>query len=233
MSNKGFADQKLKEALIASEEMYLKQIEYEMFECDFRYEFSERFEKRMNRLIKTHKKPYYSFINTVGKRVVVSIMAVLAATFSVKALRDPVVKFLIEVYEKFTSIVFHADDFESNDLVKVFPESIEEIRVIKNVPDGYFIEDTVNVGVFLRITYKASGKTEIYYDQRVITDTKITANTEGIISEQLEISGYDAIFYNNNGLSVLIWTDGEYGYKITGELEKDTLISMTELEKRE
>ena len=62
-------------------------------EADDTYKFSSKFEKRMSRLIKQRRKPYYRFINTAGKRVAVIALAFLTISFttvmSVEALRTP------------------------------------------------------------------------------------------------------------------------------------------------
>jgi hypothetical protein len=78
--------------------------------------FSKRFERNMRRIIKTGGKPpktYPKFLNTAGKRVaavVIGIVLALSAlTFSVEAIREPVVRFFVGVFEKFTGVVFHKD----------------------------------------------------------------------------------------------------------------------------
>lgn len=80
-------------------------------EVDF--EFSEEFESDMQKLLNRASKPYYYFINTVGKRVaviaVVLFIALTTTVFSVEALRKPVVKFFVTFFEKFSTVVFGAE----------------------------------------------------------------------------------------------------------------------------
>ena len=71
--------------------------------------FSFQFKEKMARLVKSQKKPYYYMINTAAKRVACIIIAFVAVlttlTFSVKALREPVVEFFLKTYRRF-SIIF-------------------------------------------------------------------------------------------------------------------------------
>ena len=88
--------------------------------------FSEKFERKMSKLIKRRKKPYYMLINTVGKRVACFIIGIIIASsltiMNVDALRDAFVKFVVNIFEKF-SIVQSADQSNS-------PQTIEDIYVI-------------------------------------------------------------------------------------------------------
>ena len=60
-------------------------------------------------LIKLQKKSYYQDINTVGNRVasivVVFILCLFITVFSVKALREPFINFVVETYEKDVDII--------------------------------------------------------------------------------------------------------------------------------
>ena len=229
MSESKIANQKLKEALIESQALQLTKLDDEMKAKSFKHQYSDRFTKRMNRLLKVSDRSYFKFVSTAGKRAasiaIIVFLSLTITTFSVKALREPVIEFIVGVYEKFTSIVFGTDDPEA-----IFPETIEEIRTIKNLPDGYTLADTIDAGIFVKTTYVAQGYSDIIFEQYVITNTEIQADTEGVESEKLEIANYTAIYFNNKGISTIVWTDGRYGYKIMGQMDKDSLVLMTELE---
>lgn len=76
--------------------------------------FSDAFEKKMKKLISMQKKSYYYMINTVGKRVAIILLTLFisltATTFSVKALRESVIEFIIETFEKFTKITVETEE---------------------------------------------------------------------------------------------------------------------------
>jgi hypothetical protein len=110
--------------------------------------FSDEYNRKMDKLLKFSRKPYFNFVNTVGKRAAVIIVTLITAlsitTFSVKALREPVVDFIISVYEKFSNILFQTDEAENS-----FPITIEEFYRPEYLPDGYVEVENVNlVNVF-------------------------------------------------------------------------------------
>lgn len=78
------------------------------FVNDLDIEFSAAFEQKMEKLIKREKKPYFYLINTAAKRVACIIAALIIAVagtvLSVDALREGVKNFIVEVYEKFSSV---------------------------------------------------------------------------------------------------------------------------------
>ena len=94
------------------------------------FTFSEKFNKKMEKLIKSQRKSYYILINTVGKRVAILFVAIITlftASMSVKAIREPVINFIIEVYESFTKYFFEGET----------AEKIEKVYSITKLPVGF------------------------------------------------------------------------------------------------
>ena len=63
----------------------------------------------MDKLIRAQRKSYYKFINTAAKRAAVifaAIITLFTASLSVRAIREPVVKFIKQVYETFIHYSF-------------------------------------------------------------------------------------------------------------------------------
>ena len=93
--------------------------------------------KRMERLMKWQKRSCWKYVNTVGKRIAM-IAVVIALTFglsmSVSAVREPVVKFFVHIYERF--VEFFYDD----DVVTKAPSTIETVYTLGYVPEGYELE---------------------------------------------------------------------------------------------
>ena len=105
-------------------------------ESSIDFTFSEKFIKRMDKLIRAQKKSYYKFINTAGKRVAVifaAIITLFTASLSVKAIREPVVRFIKQIYETFTHYTFEGDTVDV--ITKEFNLNI--------VPDGFIETDRI------------------------------------------------------------------------------------------
>jgi hypothetical protein len=224
------ADSILREALKESQRFRIEQVENETKANQAMHVFSREFEKRMEKLLKMSAKPYFRYVSTIGKRValiaVTFFIALSITTFSVDAIRTPVINFLAEVYETFTSLMFGSDDVEN-----VFPETIEDMRTPENIPGGYTASEPMDMGILIQITYSATGKDEILFEQYIISSTVINMDTEGVDLEKLMINDCEAFYYENKGQHVLVWTDGQYGYSLTGNINKNVLISMTKLKK--
>lgn len=99
--------------------------------------FSETFETKMKKLLSLQKKSYYKLINTVGKRVVIIILTLIisltVATFSVKALREAVIEFITETFEKYTKVSTVISESPQNDFVKTAPKYVPmDMLFIKN-----------------------------------------------------------------------------------------------------
>lgn len=106
------------------------------------FTFSERFNKRMAKLIKSQKKVYYNFINTAYKRVAIIcivLLTMLTTACSVKAIREPIVNFFTEVYESFTRYFFEGDTVDV--LTKEYS--------ISKLPDGFTQTNKTQNDVFI------------------------------------------------------------------------------------
>ena len=69
----------------------------------------------MQKLIKSQKKLYWNIVNTAAKRaavIFVAIITIFTAAFSVKAIREPILKFIKQIYESFTFCSFEGDTTE-------------------------------------------------------------------------------------------------------------------------
>ena len=191
--------------------------------------FSNEFNRKMDKLLNFSKKPYFNFVNTIGKRAAVIIIAFITAlsitTFSVKAFREPVVNFIISVYEKFSNILFHTNESENS-----FPTTIEEDYQPEYLPNDYVEVEKVNLVNVIEITY-SNGTDDLIFEQYIISSTQIGVDTEGTEIETLTVDGKEILFYHNKGINHIIWTDGLYGYKVAGVIDKYEIMKMVKLTK--
>lgn len=111
---------------------------------------SEEFHLRMRRLLARRKRGFYVLFGTAGRRVASITVAVLVAatvtTVSVEALREPVAQFFTQVFERFTQ-VFFVDDTPDT------PEVEMAKRAPTYVPEGYTVEQEMDLGTYYKITY--------------------------------------------------------------------------------
>lgn len=108
--------------------------------------FSENFERKMEKLIKRHKNPWYMIVSTPAKKIAAVIILAIILSFStamtIRASREAIIKFFVEMYETFSVVFFGEVDpdtgeprfaSEDNDNSGV----ITDIYEITYVPEGY------------------------------------------------------------------------------------------------
>lgn len=186
--------------------------------------FSEAFEKKMQKLIRAQKKSYYYLINTVGKRAAIIVLAIMisltATTFGVKAIRQTVIKFITETFEKFTAVsVEDEEPVVQDDIVKAVPQYI---------PEGYTLESEVDSGIFYKVIYINQENVFISYNQKINFGTIYNVDTEDIEYDTININSLEGIKYIKNGINTVVFADKNYIYTIYGHVSFDELIKMAE-----
>jgi len=196
--------------------------------------FSPEFETKMSKILKSGKKFKDNFRTAslkILKKSAIIVLILLSVSFisllSVEAIRAPIFKYFITVYEKYSSICFVSDDDEV-----YVPATIETLYAPDYIPDGYaFCEEITDMNG-RAIYYTNADGIEIEFQQFIIA-ANITINTEGITTEDIFIHADKGIFYTNRGKSVILWNDGQYAYLVGGPIDKISLQRMAESVKAE
>ena len=188
--------------------------------------FSEKFERKMERLIRRQKKPYYFMINTVAKRVAMIILSIIISltvvTFSVEAIREPVVKFIVETFEKFSSIVFENGETEEFAFVKAEP---------KYIPDGFVVLETIKHEAIYEITYQNVNDSYIFYSQKINHGQSFDLNTENANYHKKIYIGENQGYINKNKKRIsVILGNKQYVFYISvpDTISESELIKMVE-----
>ncbi len=191
--------------------------------------FSEEFERKMQKLIDRQKKFYFNWFNTVGKRVAAIILVILLSfttiTFSVRALREPIIRFIVETFEKFSSVVFVNDKSEEDVIIDAEFEIIEP----QYIPKGYTLDSNFNYDTGYQAVYVSDDKlTNIMYMQILNDESIVQANTENVSYENMLINNTSGIYYTNKGTNTLILNTERYVFTIESTINKDELIKIAE-----
>jgi len=188
--------------------------------------FSPRFERKMERLLRVRRRPFYRYADTAGKKAVLALAAALillvSLVFSVSAIRGPVVRFFIEVYEKFSQVFFQQQG-------ESFPAALEVYYAPAWLPEGYR-EDTgqmVNIFVQCERAYICEGKDDILFIQHVITGAW-RIDTEGTQAKPVLVNGNEGFYYSNKEIQRLTWSDGQYGFLVSGTIAEADLLRIAE-----
>lgn len=193
--------------------------------------FSERFERRMESLIRKRRKPYYYYVNTAFKRVAVIFIVFVAASvttiLSVKAFRDFFKDFLLNIFSDHSHIA--ANDFsesESDSIEIVYPKTIRTKYDITADMSSYERNVNYEDKIIVMLSY-TNGDTTIDFEQLVVDKYDEYINTEGASIEHIDINGHDAVGYmDNHNCYCLIWNNGEYVISISANIDKNELIEL-------
>lgn len=177
-------------------------------EKSINYNFSDRFNNRMEKLIKAQRKPYWKFISTASKRAAVIFVAILTlftAAFSVKAIREPIIKFIKQVYESFTQYSFDGDTVET----------INKEYTITKMLDGYEQIDKLTSDNTIATTYKNElGDTIIFTQMTTEYSTGYLVDNESGEQYTETVDGIEIDFKEWYDTKTAIWANDGYVFSI-------------------
>ncbi len=188
--------------------------------------FSKKFERKMDKLIRTEKKVYWRFVNTAYKKAIIAAVVItllLTGALSVSAVRKSLVHFITEIYETFVS--FAIDGEGTNEILHEYmfssiPDGFTETNALKN-PAAIEHEYTNDIGEKIELTQGVTDGFVLSID-----------NEHGTLSE-ITVKGFTVYVYvhESNTFTSAQWTT-EDGYVLTlsyeGETDIDTMIALIE-----
>jgi len=147
----------------------------------------------------------------------------IATVFSVSALREPVVRFFVEVYEKFSMVFIHHEEEQ-------FPATLEVYYAPTWLPEEYQenLGQMVDAIIFCERVFTNDHEGEIRFKQKILTSKVLHIDTEDVQSRPLTVNGAEGLFFSNKGIQNLIWNDGQYGYHILGPVSEADLLRIAE-----
>jgi len=188
----------------------------ETLEVDKRYEFSEKYNKKINKLIKHREKPYFTLICTTGRRVACFVTALLILSFSslsVKAVREAVCNFFMNIFSDHTEII--AD----SEIENSYPHSIDEEYHISSLPNGFKQVDYDKMENSIIITYFKDDD-YIFFEQ--YTKDAYLSNYDN------EQSTFESYTDENGQDHTFIWDNGKYIFEICSNLNKRSVLELCE-----
>lgn len=191
-------------------------------ENSINYIFSERFNKRMQKLIKSQKKLYWNFVNTAAKRaavIFVAIITIFTAAFSVKAIREPILKFIKQIYENFAYYSYEGDTIEI----------ITKEYIITQLPDGFKQTNILQNENTIITTYENSVGDIIEFKQMTTEYSMgyFVDNQNGDIQTDF-VDAVKVEFKEWYDVKTAIWTKDGYVFAIDsyGNISFDTIKRM-------
>lgn len=190
-------------------------------ESSINYTFSERFNKKMEKLLRLQKKVYYNFINTASKRAAIIclvIVTLFTTACGVKTIREPIVNFFMEVYESFTKYFFDGETAET--ITKEFS--------IKALPEGFEQTDVAKSDIHITTTYENRSGTIIEFSQTITEDTEHILDAEHGNTEKIMVSDREVHIIVTDEVTQAVWIQDVYLLRITcfGDVDLETIKTM-------
>lgn len=185
------------------------------------FSVSAHFEKRMNKLIKATNRSYWRWVNTAAKRVALFVIAILllfSAAFSVKAVREPIIRFFTEIYEKYIVIGFEGET----------SKTIEYVYSISEIPEGYNVIDVQKDVISILTTFEGPNGTILQLEQSITDIGDISLDNEkGTITHHI-VDSIPVIIYERENLKIAIWAHNSYSFTLThhGEMSQKAMIDI-------
>lgn len=187
------------------------------------YEFSPVFEQKMEKLIRQEHSLFWHFVNTTFKRIAVCaviFIMLFTTACSVDSIMEPLVHFLIEIYETFTEYSFEGEkselitkEYQMTSIPKEFTQT------------NYFKEDVVII-----TTYENPDGDMIRFSQSVTADTNLFIDSENSEIKIMDVSSREVHLYIQDGLISAIWVEDNYLLKVVcyGNFSEQNVIDIIE-----
>ena len=173
--------------------------------------FSAKHEKRMEKLIKRQRKPYFKLISTAGRRAVcaaAALVIVFTSAMSVKAFRE----FLFGLENTESTSGYDVLQAESSDLSGA-AKTIEEEYYISALPEGFEETKRTNDG-WLNITYQR-GDEIIEFEQYPSSGFKIYIDNEHRqMSKHIGSDNTAYYIYTDKNSVMYYWNNGKYAFSL-------------------
>lgn len=205
-------------------EVFEPQIDEFMETVDLKsdYEFSDKYRRKMNKLIKRREMPYFRLICTAGRRFVcaaAAVVIILASSLSVEAVREAIHDFLMNIFNGHTAV-------SVSGTIEDYPTFIEEEYEIANLPDGFELVDFYADDMLVFSTYLKDDK-YIFFQQMVYDDfNENFDNSHSITEYYTDEFGKEYLIQDTGHNWCVIANNGKYIIQVTSNLDKETTISL-------
>lgn len=192
-------------------------------EEEIKWEFSEKFERSMNKLIKKNDRIKLSTRRNIKKGLLVAIIAIIVlftGLMSVSATRTPFIEFIKKIFPKYNEITISE---ESTPPVN----TIETEYTLTALPQGYVLDTYQSDEYSVFAIWKNDKGEEIVFSQNVL-GSNISVDTE-YNYEEVYVNGLKAYLNTYEYNSVLNWSDNQYWFILNvPSVLNDDIITMAE-----
>lgn len=195
-------------------------------ESEIDCEFSDEFNKKMEKLLKRESYERTHIFSRTRKKVIMvaaTIILVLAGMMSVGAIREPIVEFIYSVYEGFTEIFFEGDT----------TDKIAYRYSLSELPEGFvetqrISDDSINI---VRYENKQNGNI-IELSQSITENISFSLDNEHGYIEKNEVKGKEINIYISDygDHYIAFWIQDSYAIRLiySGSTTIEEILNLIE-----
>ncbi|MDE7287990.1 MAG: DUF4367 domain-containing protein [Oscillospiraceae bacterium] len=186
------------------------------------YIFSNKYKRKINKLIKRRERPYFKLICTTSRRIVctaAAVIIILASSLSVEAVREAIHDFLMNIFNGHIVV-------SVSGTIEDYPTVIEEEYEIANLPEGFEMVDYYVDETSIFIMYENEDnyilfEQTVYYDFMADFD-----NSNSEFEYYTDMFEQEYLIQDTGHSYCVIYNNGMYVLQITSNLDKYDIINL-------
>lgn len=170
--------------------------------------FSERFEKKMDRLIRREAAHPWAVSHTLARNLIAAAIVIILLfimCMSVGAIRNSIFKFFREHFEAHDDIIFEMPG----------KTIIEKEYVITDLPEGFSLKEETKNDISIVRNYENGNGDYIYFEQEVSLASGSAFDNERSEYEAMEIDGHGVFIATQNNMIFFAWDQDGYVFLLT------------------
>lgn len=208
----------MKNLKLALEAVYLNELDSMPSEValERQINISLEFDQRMKELFRNQTTAMPG--RRVKRMLLIAIIAALmTSAMSVQAIREPIEKFFLEIYDICTDIIFQQSENSSVEEYEFF---------VPEFPEGYIETRREVLETQIKVEYKTENNGYLRYTQYLLDGMALSIDTEDADVKLDQIQGNNVFLYSNKGFNSIIWSDGTFGYKLNTTCDVEELRNI-------
>lgn len=185
------------------------------------FEPSEKFNKDMQKLIKSQTNIYHKATLTKTRRIMIAaalIVMIMGASLSVEAIREKIFSFFITSGSEVDVIEYDAS-------LSDYQATIENVFKPSYIPEGYTLTDEQKGEGSSLLTY-TKGDDFLTIEQFAKNAYKSASDAEFKTAAKENYEGIDFIVKTDEDMTMLIWERGGYVFEAVGYVGTDEMLKV-------
>jgi len=194
-----------KKALLIIEQQELKFLKSE----SENFEPSETYHQNMERLIQQEKQWRNKLIKTKKYKlltILVAVLLIFSLTFSISAIREPIVEYVVKTYNTYTHLFFKNNGSPS--------DKIETKYTLNWIPEDYHLSSSTATASHSQYLWKHENQ-YISFNQNLLSTTSIHLNTEQNHFSTIQLNDQTYYHKHTNNVYSFLWINENYIFTLS------------------